>query len=98
VSLKTLRLSQTNKINLKKYQPKKKEKNMNEEAMKKAELITNLLCYENRANLMFATGRWYFLRLILLVWLILSGFGFTSSSSFYLVRSIFLVAPVILGF
>jgi hypothetical protein len=30
---------------------------INEEAMKQAELITNLLCYENRANLMFATGQ-----------------------------------------
>ena len=30
---------------------------INEEAMKRAELITNLLCYENRANLMFATGQ-----------------------------------------
>jgi hypothetical protein len=38
---------------------------------------------------------WYFFSLILLVWLILSGFGFTSSSLFYLVRSIFLVALVI---
>ena len=31
---KPLRISQTNKINLKKYQPKKKEKNMQENTLK----------------------------------------------------------------
>ena len=30
---------------------------INEGAMKQAELVTDLLCYENRANLMFATGQ-----------------------------------------
>jgi hypothetical protein len=34
VNPKPLRISQTNKINLKKYQPKKKEKNMQENTLK----------------------------------------------------------------